>query len=188
HGAVILAAGGSLRLGRPKQTLTHEGETLVHRAARCAVETDPVETVIVVGAAADEVFAAAADLRVRRVDCPDWMDGMGASLRAGLAALPTACDGTLIVLCDQPALDRAHLAALVDAWRAAPERAAASAYAGKIGVPALLPRTWFDAATRTGGDRGARALFAQRRGDVVAIANEALAADVDVPDDLARLR
>jgi len=184
HGVVILAAGASGRLGRPKQLLAHRGETLVRRAARFALETEPHTTIIVLGADADAVFASVADLALRRVECSDWRQGMGASLRAGLAALPARVSGALIVLCDQPALDSAHLHALRAAWRENPYRAAASAYAGRLGAPALLPRLWFADVSSTNGDHGARALLAKRSDQVVAVSNEALREDVDDDEDL----
>ena len=187
HGAVILAAGGSSRLGQPKQLLMHHGETLIRRAVRAAMSTQPVATIVVVGARGDDVFASVADLAPSRVDCSDWQLGMGASLRAGLAALPSSCAGALIVLCDQPALGAEHLKAVCAAWHAAPDHAAASFYAGKIGVPALIPRAWFDDAVREIRDRGARDLLERRRDRVSVVENEALAADIDKPADLSSL-
>jgi molybdenum cofactor cytidylyltransferase len=187
HGLVVLAAGASRRLGQSKQLLTMHGETLVRRAARSGLATRPCAAVIMLGADADAVYASVRDLAVRRVDCADWQQGMGASLRAGLAALPPECAGALVVLCDQPALDSAHLDRLVTAWRANPRGAAASAYAGRLGVPALLPRAWFAELGEGVGDRGARDLLARRREEVVTIANEALALDVDRSGDLTLL-
>ena len=184
HGLIVLAAGASRRLGKSKQLLQLQGETLVRRATRLGLATKPGTAVIVLGADADTVYASVDDLAVHRVDCADWALGMGASLRAGLAALPPACAGALIVLCDQPALDSGHLDQLVSAWHANPRGAAASSYAGRLGVPALLPRAWFAELGADIGDRGARELLARRREEVVAIVNEALALDVDRHDDL----
>jgi CTP:molybdopterin cytidylyltransferase MocA len=180
----VLAAGASSRLGAPKQLLRHRGETLVRRAVRCGLAAKPADAVVVLGAEAEAVFAAVADLPIRRVDADDWAAGMGASLRAGIAALIDEVDGALIVLCDQPAVDTAHLLALASAWRANPQNAAASSYAGVLGVPALLPRAWFTDLSGPAGDAGARALLAQRRDRVVAIVNPALARDVDGVADL----
>lgn len=187
HGLIVLAAGASRRLGKSKQLLRLHGETLVRRAARLGLATTPLAAIIVLGADADAVYASVADLAARRVDCIDWQQGMGASLRAGLTALPPECAGALIVLCDQPALTAEHLEQLVAAWRANPRGAAASSYAGRLGVPALLPRAWFAELMAESGDRGARELLASRRGDVVAIANEALTLDIDRGGDLALL-
>lgn len=185
HALVLLAAGGSRRLGRSKQLLELDGETLVHRAARLGLATSPAAALLVLGAQTDAVHAATAGLPLQRVDCPDWTDGLGASLRAGLAAVPDHCAGALVLLCDQPALGAAHLQSLVDAWRGQPERAAASAYDGVLGVPALLPRGWFGALSHSSGDRGARDLLRAHRDEVIAVPAPALARDIDHPDDLA---
>jgi CTP:molybdopterin cytidylyltransferase MocA len=187
HGAIVLAAGGSSRLGRAKQLLLHRGETLVHRAARLALTTTPHDAVIVLGAHAGSLSSHIDDLPIRRVDCADWQTGMGASLRAGVAALAADCAGVLIVLCDQPALDAAHLQALCALWRERPEHGAASLYRGHAGVPALLPRTWFTDLDWRADDRGARDLISARRDRIGLIANEALACDIDHPEDLAQL-
>jgi len=188
HGVIVLAAGASTRLGSPKQLLMHRGEVLVRRALCSALATQPAAAVIVVGAQADAVYAAVADLGVQRVDADAWSDGMGASLRAGLAALPDAVDAVLVVLCDQPALDAEHLRQLVAAWNHDRSRAIATAYAGAVGVPALLPRSWFAALREGPGDSGARDLLASRRAEVVMIRNEALAEDVDVAADRGALQ
>ncbi|HEY8010443.1 MAG TPA: nucleotidyltransferase family protein [Rudaea sp.] len=187
HGVVLLAAGSSTRLGETKQLLIYRGETLVWRAARAAMATAPGDAVIVLGAQADSIFTQVQDLPLRRVDCADWQAGMGASLRAGIAALSSTCIGALIVLCDQPHLEAAHLESLCAAWRPQPLCAAASLYVGHLGVPALLPRAWFADLQTLEGDRGARDLLAARRDQVIAIANEALALDLDRPGDLALL-
>ncbi len=187
HALVLLAAGASRRLGEPKQRLRIDGETLVHRAARLGLATAPAQALLVLGAQAETTWAAAGGLDLQRVDCPDWNDGLGASLRAGLAAVSASCEGALIVLCDQPALDAAHLRALVAAWHGQPAQAAASAYAGVLGVPALLPRSWFGALSRNVGDRGARDLLRERADQVLAIPAPALSADIDQPQDLWKL-
>ena len=184
HALVLLAAGASRRLGQPKQLLRIDGETLVHRAARLGLATTPAQALLVLGAQADATWAAIEDLDLQRVDCPDWSDGLGASLRAGLAAVSPECEGALVLLCDQPALDAAHLQSLVGSWRHDPARAVASAYAGVLGVPALLPRAWFEALSRNTGDRGARDLLRERVDDVKAIPAPALSMDIDRPGDI----
>lgn len=184
HGVLLLAAGGSRRLGQPKQLLALDGETLVHRAARLALATSPADAVMVLGAHAAAITAAVADLPIRGVASAHWTQGMGASLADGLAALSTDCDAALVLLCDQPDLEPGHLQQLVTAARAAPGRAVASAYAGVLGVPALLPRAWFAALAELKADRGARDLLRDRAAEVIAIAAPALARDIDRPADL----
>jgi molybdenum cofactor cytidylyltransferase len=184
HAALILAAGASSRLGTPKQLLAVDGQSLVRRAALAALATNPVRAAIVVGAESTAVTAALAGLAVESIYCADWQKGMGASLRAGVKILQQHCDGLLVVLCDQPALTAAHLQHLVDAWRAAPEQAVASLYAGTAGVPALLPAHWFERLLQLHGDVGARTLLRAPSAEVVTVAAPELERDIDRPLDL----
>ena len=187
HGVVILAAGASKRLGQAKQLLEIAGETLLHRVVRFAAASDPAELIVVLAEAATEMREAIRDLPCRIVLCTDANRGMSASLRSGLAALKPICAGALIVLVDQPRLDAAHLCALRDRWRLAPQQAVASRYAETLGVPALLPRSWFAELTQANADRGARELL-RTRTDVLAIDAPQLAFDLDSLSDLAHWR
>ncbi|MGH8172990.1 MAG: nucleotidyltransferase family protein [Rhodanobacteraceae bacterium] len=187
HGVLVLAAGSSKRLGRSKQLIEIDGEPLLRRVARCAVATAPLECVVVLGHDATRIGGALEGLPLRTITIGDFADGMGSSLRAGIAALSPECAGALIVLTDQPALTSEHLAALCATWRIAPERAVASAYAGVLGVPALLPRAWFADLIALRGDTGARELLRARRGDVSAIRANELARDVDTLADVQNL-
>jgi len=184
HGVLVLAAGSSKRLGRSKQLIEIDGEPLLRRVARFALSTDPQDCVVVLGHDAARIATALHGLALRRLSIDDFGSGMAASLRAGIAALDSNCAGVLIVLTDQPALTSDHLAALCATWRVAPERAVASAYAGVLGVPALLPRAWFADLIALRGDTGARDLLRARRGDVSAIRAKELARDLDTPADI----
>jgi molybdenum cofactor cytidylyltransferase len=141
----------------------------------------------VTGDGAKAVEEAVRGLAVRCVRAEDFDRGMGRSLAAGLRHLDPACAGALVVLCDQPALTAEHLGRLVEAWQAAPDSAAASGYAGTVGVPALLPRAWFLRLASTRGDRGARDLLREAAGEVHIVRDERLAEDVDRPEEAAGL-
>lgn len=181
HALLVLAAGSSRRLGEPKQLLQFDGESLVRRTVRAGLATAPAQALLVLGAAADEVRAEVAGLPVTAVPCANWQAGLGASLAAGLGALHEDIVGALVLVCDQPALDHVHLQALVAAWQPDPARAAASAYAGVLGVPALLPRAWFAELATGRDDRGARRLLRRNAGRVIAIPAPGLARDLDTP-------
>lgn len=188
HGAVLLAAGASRRLGRAKQLVEIDGEPLLRRAAQALLATQPFETIVVLGHQAARMREALDGLAVRCVVADDHAEGLSASLRTGLAALDARCEGALVALTDQPALHADHLHALRGAWHAQPTRAIASAYAGVLGVPALLPRGWFDELARLDGDVGARELLRARAADVVAVAAPLLEADLDTEADLRSAR
>lgn len=183
HGAVLLAAGGSTRLGTAKQLICIDGEPLVRRAARMALASSPLELVVVRGAES-AIDAALADLPLRIVDCANWREGMAAALRTGVSSLNPGCAGALVLLCDQPDLDAAHLERLLAAWRARPLAAVATRYAGVRGVPALLPRAWFEAIAQLAGDVGARRLLRSADADVIEVDAPALERDLDGPGDL----
>ena len=183
HAAIVLAAGGSRRLGRPKQALEVDGQPLLRRAVLAALATAPARTVVVLGAGAGALRPLVADLATEFVECADWNEGMGASLRTGLAHAGAGMDGALVVLCDQPALEASHLRALVARWREAPDRAVASRYADVRGVPAILPHAWFTELAALRGDAGARELL-RTRADVREVVNEALGRDIDTPGDV----
>jgi molybdenum cofactor cytidylyltransferase len=187
HAAVLLAAGESRRLGVPKQLLTIDGEPLVRRAARAALATCPAQALIVVGARADAVYAAVADLALTRVACAAWEQGLSASIQAGVREVDPKLAAALFVLADQPALEADHLQALVARWRTSVGRAVASAYGGVIGVPAVLPRGWFSDLYKLSGDQGARELLRARAADVSSVPAPGLALDIDSPADVARL-
>lgn len=152
HAAVVLAAGGSRRLGRPKQLLTRDGEALVHRAARLARETSPRRLLVVVGACQDDVVAALPGVDGEIVSNPAWDRGLAGSLRAAGAALAGHEGAVLIVGCDQPALKRTHLHALLDGAATASSRCAATLHDGLPGIPAVVPRAWLS--EMADGDRG----------------------------------
>ncbi len=184
---MLLAAGRSRRLGVAKQLLAIEGEPLARRAARLALATSPLDAVVVTGEHARAVEEAVRGLAVRCIGAKDFDEGMGRSLAAGLMHLDPACTGALVVLCDQPALTAQHLARLVEAWEAAPASAAASGYAGTVGVPAVLPRAWFPKLMAARGDQGARDLLSEHAGEIRVIQDERLGEDVDHPEEAADL-
>lgn len=154
HAAVVLAAGGSRRLGHPKQLLTRDGEPLVHRAARLAHETSPHRLLVVVGAYRDEIAAALSGIDCDIASNPGWERGLAGSLHAAGVALAGHDGAVLIVGCDQPALSHAQLHALLEGAAAASSRCAATLHDGLPGIPAVVPHAWLSPTAMVDGDRG----------------------------------
>lgn len=184
HGAVVLAAGGSARLGRPKQLLLRDGEPLVRRAARLAAEAGYAPVIVVVGAAAGEVAASLAGGGFEVVTNPGWRSGVASSIRRGLDALaarrPDAA-GVLLATCDQPLVQAAHLAALAAALGA--HEIAASAYGGTVGVPALFARSVLGELRALEGEQGAKPVVLRDPARVVTVALPGGERDVDTEAD-----
>lgn len=172
--AVILAAGASTRLGEPKQLVIFGGETLLERAVRTAREAACTPAVVVLGANAERIRERC-DLRNALVVLNQaWQEGMASSIRVGVGALGNP-DGVVLMTCDQPAVTAEHLRALM-----ATGEVAASAYAGRRGVPAYFPPASFPALTALRGDTGARDLLRS----ALAISLAGGEVDVDTAEDL----
>ncbi|MCG8590985.1 MAG: nucleotidyltransferase family protein [Proteobacteria bacterium] len=187
---ILLAAGGSARLGRPKQLLpVAPGEALVRRAARTLGASRCRRVIAVVGAFEAQVRAALAGLEIDVVATPDWRRGLGSSLAVGVeAALAQPCDGFLVTLADQPRVDAAVLAAVLDAFDASEHGLAACAYPDGPGVPAAFARRHGKSLMALRGrDQGAREWLRQRRAEVRTAAVGDSLADIDTPFDYERL-
>lgn len=157
----ILAAGGSSRLGQPKQLVRWRGASLLQHAVDTATAVAP-RVLLTLGADAGALWRTLrAPPSLERVDVPDHRDGMSASLRAAamLADADPAAQRLLVMLVDQYAVDGAWLRGLLALSDAHPQRMVASRYDGLRGVPAVFPRSAFSALAALRGDRGARALL-----------------------------
>ena len=190
-GLVILAAGGSTRLGTPKQLLHNEGISLLRRAAQTAVASACRPIVVVLGASMEACLAELEDLPVSPVENADWEEGMSASLRLGMEHLLVSASGPLdaaiVMLCDQPLLTTQHLEALLTAYRAARCLVVASEYGDTIGVPVLFDASLFPELLRLKGAHGAKQILARYPHDIQRISFPDGAVDVDTAADYARL-
>ncbi|QEN94181.1 nucleotidyltransferase family protein [Xanthomonas translucens pv. undulosa] len=186
HAALVLAAGASQRLGYAKQALTRDGEPLLRRAARLALASSPARCVVVLGAQAEALRSALDDLPVEIVINRDWSTGMGGSLACLRAALQGdgAITHSLVLGCDQPALEAAHLQDLLAASRRAASGCAVSAYAGVRGMPAVVAQACWRELPLC-GDQGLRGLFdAMALDSLGCIVAPVLALDMDTPQDV----
>jgi molybdenum cofactor cytidylyltransferase len=154
--AIILAAGASSRLGEPKQLALLAGERLLERAVRVAAEAGCEPIVVVLGANAEQISAQCPLASAIVVMNKAWAEGMATSIRCGLSALPKEMEAVILMTCDQPAVTPAHLHSLMEQCRGEP---IASSYAGRVGVPACFPVSYFSELMRLEGDAGARYLL-----------------------------
>ena len=153
---IVLAAGRSSRLGRPKQLLPVHGEPLVRLTLRRVLASSLDEVILVVGHEADEVRDTVADLPVKCVFNPDAAAGQSTSVRTGLAALSSDIEAAVFILSDQPGIDPAVIDALVAAWRTSGAAVAAPRYQDRMGNPVLFDRRVFPELAVLEGDTGAR--------------------------------
>ena len=185
---LIPAAGASTRLGQAKQLLRCGAATLIENAIATAIACDPWEIIVVTGANAAGVKAAARDAPVRWVHNERWRDGLGASIAAGAAEIDADSNGVLILLCDQWRIGAGDLQTLVSAWRSAPGRIVAAQAGGHYTPPAIFPSDWFASLRALEGDRGARSLLASLPSLVTAVPLENAGYDLDTPAHLELLK
>jgi molybdenum cofactor cytidylyltransferase len=162
--AIVLAAGSSTRLGRPKQNIIVDGETLLQRAERVARSV------------ADEVIVVTEQLN------PEAAEGIASSIRTGVR-LAGEDARILITLCDQPLITAEHLRSLLDAD--AP--IVATGYAGTAGAPAVFAPALAPDLLALRGDRGARVVIEAHRDIAVVVPFEDAALDIDREDDVREL-
>jgi molybdenum cofactor cytidylyltransferase len=188
--AVVLAAGGSTRMGSPKQLLLLDGESLVHRAAKTALASRCAAVFVVVGAHAAAVTREVDGLALTVGKNRRWRDGIGSSISIGVEALAAAQPtfaAALITLADQPGVTPELLDRLVAASETAPTGLVACEYAGTVGVPALFGARYFCALCELNEDRGAKGVLSAHANVVVRIPFPPAAIDIDTRDDYERV-
>jgi molybdenum cofactor cytidylyltransferase len=185
--AVVLAAGASTRLGRAKQLIEIEGESLLRRTVRAAIEAGCAPVFAVLGCEAERMRRELEGLEAAAVVNQRWADGMGSSLRRGMEAVCTRESlpaGVLLLVCDQPKVTSAHLRKLLEEQGGEDSRIAASGYGGERGVPVALGRDFFAELLAIEGDHGAREVIRRHPEAVKTVLWPEGAQDVDEPEDL----
>ena len=183
---LVLAAGLSRRLGRPKQLLSVSGEPLIRKTVRQVLASSLEQTFIVVGELAGEIATAVADLPVQIVVNPDAALGQSTSVRAGLAALSPDTEAAVFVLGDQPEVEPRVIDALIESWRAERPPVVVPQYMEGVSNPVLFDRRLFPELAAIEGDVGARAVVLAHRaaGDLKVVPVDVHApADVDTEGD-----
>lgn len=190
-GAVILAAGGSSRLGQPKQLLSFQKESLLRRAVRSALEAGCACVTVVAGEARDRIEIELRGTPAVVVENAVWQHGLGTSVRCGLRhllSLRPEIDAVVLLACDQPFLDASVIASLIAQHENSGKAIVASSYASTLGIPALFHRSCFEALLALPDNSGAKMLIESRSADVAQIDFEKGAVDIDTPGDFEQIR
>lgn len=184
-GAVVLAAGRASRMGGPHKLLeTWQGRALITHSIDAIATAGLPPPIVVLGHEAAAVRTALAGRSVTFVEAPDWQDGMGRSLAAGIAAVPDDWDAVLLCLADMPRIEPGLIAAL----SAAPGAVVLPEFHGRRGHPVRWPRAAFARLMALSGDVGGRALMDEFAVTSLAAPSDACLDDIDTPAALAGLR
>jgi molybdenum cofactor cytidylyltransferase len=184
---VVLAAGASTRMGRNKLLLTIEGESVLRRAARRALDAGLDPVIVVLGHEAERMRQELSGLGCRVVLNADHAKGQTTSLRAGIAALPAGAPAAVVVLADMPFVTSEMLAALVRRFLGGGTPLVISDYDGVTAPPMLYARALFPEIEAMEGDSCGKRVVKAHRGEAAVLAWPAGAlSDLDVPDDYDR--
>lgn len=190
--AVLLAAGRSTRMGAVNKMLAKiGGKPLVRIAAEQALGSQASPVIVVTGHEREQVERALDGLPVRFVHNPDYADGLGTSLKAGIAAVPPGADGAIVCLGDMPQVDSALIDRLIDAFD--PDSGAlvvVPSIDGRRGNPVVWARRFFNDLMSIRGDFGARYLIGSYSEAVVEVplTGDAALIDVDTPESLSAVK
>ncbi|MDQ4099417.1 MAG: nucleotidyltransferase family protein [Chloroflexota bacterium] len=177
---MILAAGMSRRLGRPKQLLPVGGKPLLRHVAERALASACDAVVVVVGHEAKAMKDALRDLNVQFIQNPDYREGMSTSLRAAVRELSAAVDGFVVLLSDQPEIEADAITGVVKARRATGAPVVVTEYGGEPRSPVLFGRETFPDLLMIRGDEGGRSVVRAYRERLVAVEGPAKVPPEDV--------
>ncbi len=189
-GIIILAAGPSLRLGKPKQLLVYQGKTLVVNIVEEAQKANLNPVVVVTGASSDSVSRELENKNVEIVYNDRWQTGMASGIVAGVSkilALSPETDSLIIAVCDQPFVSAALFGQLMKMKTEQNKGIVGSAYAGTIGTPVLFGKTYFEKLLLLQGGEGAKKILNTHRADLACVNFNQGSIDVDTTEDYDRL-
>tara|TARA_R110000782_G_scaffold45916_2_gene101785 strand:- start:2355 stop:2957 length:603 start_codon:yes stop_codon:yes gene_type:complete len=186
--AIILAAGESSRFGSPKQLANwHENNLLQHTISITESFFDK-NIIVVLGANAELIQSRVTESKITIEKNNDWQSGISSSIRAGIKALPENADAVMILLCDQPLLEKSSLKKLIHLWQQQRNSIVASEYQETIGVPAIFPAAFFSHLETLQGDKGAKQLLISMKEQVLTIPVPEASIDIDTQNDFNNLK
>jgi molybdenum cofactor cytidylyltransferase len=189
-GIIILAAGASSRLGKPKQLLKYNGKTLLKHTADEAVGSEAGSVIVVLGAHASMCRKEIDERKITVVENTEWQEGMASSIKTGLNVLlkkMPAADAAILMVCDQPFVSAALLNELMEIHRSTGKFIIASDYGETTGPPALFHKKYFPDLLKLPGDTGARKIIQQEKSGVASVYFPGGSTDIDREEDFKSL-
>ena len=185
-GIVILAAGSSSRLGKPKQLLQYNDRNLLQHTVEAAVYSNANSVIVVLGANEDLISKEIDKMNAHTIENKEWEEGMGSSVRIGLNTLqkisPLA-EAVIFMVCDQPYVSSSLLNDLIYTQKETGKPIVTCNYGEAIGPPALFHRSLFNELMQLKGDAGARKIIQQHSDEVATILFTKGKIDIDTKED-----
>jgi molybdenum cofactor cytidylyltransferase len=185
-GIIILAAGNSSRMGKPKQLLNYKGKTLLQTVIDEALKTDCKPIIVVLGANAEEIASKHNNDQIHFVINESWENGMASGIAAGLSSVidnNIEIESVIIAVSDQVFIKMTNFSHLIEKQNETGKNIVASKYAETIGTPVLFRKHYFDALLSLKGTDGAKKLLKQYSQDVETVPFELGEIDIDTETD-----
>ncbi|WP_268033935.1 nucleotidyltransferase family protein [Algoriphagus sp. PAP.12] len=184
-GVLILAAGSSSRLGKPKQLLKFQDETLLEKTIKSAQEAILGPVIVVLGCQSDLIKDSLKIDGIKWIVNQKWESGMASSLQVGLNFLieNESPDQVILLLSDQPYVSPELIHQLITEKENSVKGIAASSYADTIGVPAIIEKKYFSELLNLKGDQGAKKVIKHHLDDLIQIPFEKGKIDIDTQAD-----
>lgn len=189
YNIIILAAGGSSRLGEAKQLLEYDSVGLLQHAVNEAAATNAKAVVVVLGSQSENIAKQIKSKKLVIVQNPEWEEGLASSIRSGINALEAdySADGAILMVCDQPHVTTALLDKLLEEQLFSRKPIVASEYRNTVGTPALFHHSFYPALQNLQGDAGAKKILLQHASEVHRLSFPEGAIDIDTRIDYERL-
>lgn len=189
-GLILLAAGSSSRLGRPKQLIEFQGKKLIQKAIEEAQKSKVDSFVVVLGWNPNLIKTGFDSDKIPYVINENWEEGMASSMQAGLRFLieKEHPDQVILMLVDQPFVDSKLLDRLILEKENSGKGIVACSYLKTLGVPAIFDQSYFEEMLKLKGSEGAKKVIMKNSADVYAIDFPLGAVDLDTPEDIEKLK
>jgi molybdenum cofactor cytidylyltransferase len=184
-----MAAGGSSRMGEPKQLLLWKNKTLVENAVQSALGVSKADVYVVFGASHAQVEEVLKPYDLKTIYNPDWKQGLGNSIACGVKHVKDLkYDGVLVILADQPLITSEDLENFIIEFRQGNKNIIASKYENEsIGVPVIFDKSYIDELTQLNEDKGAKSFIKKHSENVSVISMGNKLADIDTQEAYQKL-
>lgn len=187
---IILAAGSSTRMGKPKQLLTHNAYSFLTHMSNISIEVNAGIVIVVLGYNAQLLEKELDGKKVFKVINKEWVEGMASSIRCGLntlAEIEPSCDKLIFVACDQPFVSALVLNKLIKMHKETGKPIVASSYQNTVGIPALFHKSLFPELKKLRGDSGAKKIILKHKEMMAEIPFPLGSIDIDTMNDYEKL-
>lgn len=183
---LVLAAGKSSRMKTPKQLVKIGTNFLIETVLSKAKSINTNHVYCVLGANNVLIRREISSSDVHFVYNANFNEGLSASIVAGISGIELQhknYEGVLILLGDQPAIEKTYLKAMIALFSVDTSKIIASDYGKKLGVPAIFPKSYFSELKKMSGDFGAKDIL-NKNGNVISLRMQTNFIDIDTEEDL----